>query len=499
MNNIRDLVVIGGGVNGVGIAADAAGRGLSVTLCEMNDLGSATSSNSSKLIHGGLRYLEHYEFSLVRSALKEREVLLKNAPHIMKPLRFILPHRPHLRPAWMIRAGLFLYDHLAKRHILPGSGGIKLGRNHPLKDSIRRGFIYSDGWVNDARLVILCAMLARNHGAEIKPQTRVVSACRDKGIWRIETLNALNGTKETIYTKTLVNAAGPWVSDILKHAVNIESPKEVRLVKGSHIVVPRIHDHPEAYILQNEDGRIVFVIPFEQEYSLIGTTDVDFKGDPSRSRISSEEEQYLIDVVNDHFKNQISQSDIVWDYSGVRPLMADEDGSAQEASRDYEFELNTASGLAPLLSVFGGKITTYRKLAEAATDAICQYVPGSRESWTAGAVLPGADNMTVESLDLEFANAYPWLPSALRHRYIISYGRLATLFLGDKKTLNELGQHFGAGLYEEELRYLIEHEWVRYLDDAIWRRSKLGLKLSEPEKTRIKEFITLQTREYRGT
>jgi glycine/D-amino acid oxidase-like deaminating enzyme len=334
-HTIHDLMVIGGGVNGTGIAMDAAGRGLSVVLCEMNDLASATSSNSSKLIHGGLRYLEHYEFRLVKEALAERESLLRNAPHIMWPLRFRLPHRPHLRPAWMIRIGLFLYDHLAKRELLPGSNGIRFGADSPLVSDIAKGFEYSDGWVDDARLVVLCAMAARQSGADIKTRTRCVRAERQDGLWLVTLQEVDTGRQQRYRCRALVNAAGPWASKLFDEAMTLEAPKQIRLVKGSHIIVPKLHDEPEAYILQNEDNRIVFVIPYEDNFSLIGTTDVDYQGNPSEARISDEEVEYLCAVVNAHFKRKINAADVVWTYSGVRPLMDDEHGQAQKASRDY--------------------------------------------------------------------------------------------------------------------------------------------------------------------
>lgn len=487
--NLYDLLVVGGGVNGAGIAMDAAGRGLRVNLCEMFDLGAATSSNSSKLIHGGLRYLEHYEFRLVKEALAERESLLRNAPHIMWPLRFILPHRPHLRPAWMIRIGLFLYDNLAKRETLKGSKGIKLDENSPLKKEIKRGFIYSDGWVDDARLVVFCALEAQRNGAEINTRTKVISAFRDSEYWTVDLQNQVTGEIRRVKTRALVNAAGPWVSSLFSEAMHCPAPKEIRMVKGSHIVVPRIHDSPEAYILQNEDGRIVFVIPYENKFSLIGTTDVDYVGNPKLAQISQEEIDYLLKIVNNHFIKQLTSLDIVWSYSGVRPLMDDERGDAQKASRDYTFEIDRKNNQAPLLSVFGGKITTYRKLAEAATDAICEFLPTSSGHWTKNASFPGGDFSNHESLQKALKSEFNWLDDEIISRYVRLYGTLTRSFLNGAKSQSDLGQNFGNGLYQREVDYLVECEWARELEDIIWRRTKLGLVMSSSQKNNLNEYL----------
>ena len=486
---VYDVVVIGGGINGVGIALDAAGRGLSVQLCEMGDLGSSTSSNSSKLIHGGLRYLEYYEFRLVREALAEREVLLSKAPHIMSPLRFRLPHRPHLRPAWMIRLGLFLYDHLAKRVSLPSSKGIKFQADDPLIEEIKRGFEYSDGWVDDSRLVILNAMGAKHKGAQIKTRHRCVKAERKDGMWEVEIENQLTGEKEVVNARLLVNAAGPWVSSLFQSALKVQAPKKICLVKGSHIIVPKIHSGKEAYILQNEDGRVVFVTPFEDEYSLVGTTDVVHHGDPLEAKISQEETEYLISVVNGHFKNKISVADIVHTYSGVRPLLDDEADSPQAVTRDYTFEIESDEGKAPLLSVFGGKITTYRKLAEVAVDKIAEFFPRAGSPWTADVPLPGGDFKNRSQLTKELEAKYPWLPNPQAQRYVRSYGTLAHSFLADARSLDDLGEHFGAGLYAREVDYLIDQEWAVTLPDIIWRRSKLGLELTQTEQTGLKQYL----------
>lgn len=484
-----DVAVIGAGVNGAGIAMDAAGRGLKVALIDMDDLGAATSSNSSKLIHGGLRYLEHYEFRLVKEALAERESLLRNSPHIMWPLRFILPHRPHLRPAWMIRIGLFLYDNLAKRETLRASEGFRFDQDSDLKPEITKGFKYSDGWVDDARLVILCAQAAQQHGAAVLPRTKVIHAKRADGFWEVELLDQINGTTRTLFAKAMVNAAGPWVSSLFNDAMQSQAPREIRMVKGSHIVVPKIFDHDNAYILQNEDNRIVFVIPYEEDYSLIGTTDVDYQGDPKAAKISKDEIDYLIGVVNTHFKKQLSEEDMVWSYSGVRPLMDEEGGSAQKASRDYSFELDASEGAAPLLSIFGGKITTYRKLAEAATNSICKHFSGAGSAWTKSATLPGGNFKDHQSLNSDLERLYPWLPKEVRKRYVRTYGTLSHQILMGIQSIEQMGLHFGGTLYACEVDYLIKYEWAYKAEDVLWRRTKQGLRLDDHQQATLEEYI----------
>jgi glycerol-3-phosphate dehydrogenase len=371
---VYDVAVIGGGINGVGIAADAAGRGLSVFLCEKDDLASHTSSASSKLIHGGLRYLEHYEFRLVREALAEREVLLAKAPHIVKQMRFVLPHRPHLRPAWMIRAGLFLYDHLGKREKLAGSKSLKFGADSPLKSEITKGFEYSDCWVDDARLVVLNAMAAREKGAHVHTQTRCVSARRSKGLWHLH-LERADGSLFSIRAKALVNAAGPWVAKFIKDDLKLDSPYGIRLIQGSHLIVPKLYERAHAHILQNEDQRIVFTIPYLNHFTIIGTTDREYTGDPAKVAITEGETDYLLKVVNAHFKQQLSRDDIVHTYSGVRPLCNDESDNPSAVTRDYTLALSGSGEEAPILSVFGGKLTTYRKLAESALAQLAPYFP----------------------------------------------------------------------------------------------------------------------------
>lgn len=488
-----DVVIVGGGVNGTGIAMDAAGRGLKVLLCEMNDLASATSSSSSKLIHGGLRYLEHYEFRLVRKALAERESLLRNSPHIMWPMRFRLPHRPHLRPAWMIRTGLFLYDHLAKRELLPASRSIRFDRSSPLKPEITKGFEYSDGWVDDARLVVLTAKKAQASGANILTRTKCVKAERGAKYWKVTLRDMVDNTEQTILAKSMVNASGPWVSKLFGETLAMPAPKMIRMVKGSHIVVPRLNSDEEAYILQNEDERIVFVIPYEDEFSLIGTTDVDYHGDPNKAKISPEETDYLLQLVNSYFEHQLTSNDVVWSYSGVRPLMDDEHEDAQKASRDYSFEVSDEEGKAPLVSVFGGKITTYRKLAEVATDKLCNFFPKVGGHWTKTAVLPGGDFNNQAQLASTLAKQYPWLPTKIISRYVRTYGTSTRDILGDHHSVEDLGIHFTGTLYQAEVEYLINNEWAVTSEDVLWRRTKQGLYATEENISALNQFMDNQT------
>ena len=494
-NELFDVVIVGGGVNGTGIAMDAAGRGLKVLLCEMNDLASATSSNSSKLIHGGLRYLEHYEFRLVREALAERESLLGNAPHIMWPMRFRLPHRPHLRPAWMIRTGLFLYDHLARRELLPGSRSIEFTADDPLKPDITRGFEYSDGWVDDARLVVLTARKARTLGATVLTRTRCTRAERQADLWVVDLQDRLDGHQRRVRAKTVVNATGPWVSQLFSDALQTPAPRQIRMVKGSHIVVPRLNRDTEAYILQNEDERIVFVIPYEEHFSLIGTTDVDYQGDPSKATISLEETDYLLAIVNQYFRRQLTAGDVGWSYSGVRPLIEEDGKDAKEVSRDYSFEVDEPQGKAPLISVFGGKITTYRKLAEAATNRLCEYFPRSSMPWTRQAVLPGGNFTSQKALATSLLHRYPWLPDTLARRLVRTYGTLAFKVIGDSNSFEDMGPCFAADLTAREVDYLVENEWARSAEDILWRRTKQGL-FASPEQTRsLEQYLQTQVAE----
>lgn len=483
-----DVLVVGGGVNGVGVALDAAGRGLSVALCEKGDLAGATSSSSSKLIHGGLRYLEHYEFRLVKEALAEREVLLQKAPHIMWPLRFRLPHQKHLRPAWMIRIGLFLYDSLAKRNVLPRSRKLSTTPDGPLVNDISTCFEYSDGWVDDARLVVLNALAAQDQGAKIYTRTECVSAKKEGALWNVELKTHL-GKTFTVKAKSIVNAAGPWAVSFLDRLVDVLNPNAMRMVKGSHFIVPKLYDTDEAYILQNKDGRIVFVIPYEGDFSLVGTTDEDFKGNPSDAAISAEETDYLIDVVNNYFKSKITLDDIVHSYSGVRPLLEEKNASAQELTRDYKVELKGEQGAPVLLNIFGGKITTYRKLAEHAVDKLVTCFPKAKKAWTKEVPLPGGAFESQAALVKSLIAQYPWLPESLAQRYARQYGLLCKKFLGDSTSADMLGTDFGSGLYEAEVDYLIESEWAMTLEDVIWRRTKHGLRLDEQQKAVLSAYI----------
>ncbi|MCY1288954.1 Aerobic glycerol-3-phosphate dehydrogenase [compost metagenome] len=491
---VYDLAVIGGGINGVGIAADAAGRGLSVFLCEQDDLARHTSSASSKLVHGGLRYLEHHEFRLVRESLAEREVLLAKAPHIVRPLRFVLPHRPHLRPAWMIRAGLFLYDHLGKREKLPGSRGLRFGAGSPLKAEIVRGFEYSDCAVDDARLVVLNAMAAREHGAHVHTRTRCVSARRRKGLWHIH-LERADGGLYSIRARVLVNAAGPWVARLLESELKQPSPYAIRLIQGSHLIVPRLHDGEQAYILQNEDRRIVFVIPYLERFSLIGTTDREYHGDPAQVRIVDEEIDYLLQVVNAHFKRQLARGDILHSFAGVRPLCDDESADPAAVTRDYTLALAGNPGEAPLLSVFGGKLTTYRKLAEAALAQLAPCFPQMRPAWTAHAPLPGGEQLDdPATLTDSLCQRHGWLDRGLARRWAHSYGSRCWRLLDGVRSQDDLGEHLGGGLYAREVDYLCREEWAQEAEDILWRRSKLGLFLSTNQQARLRHYLASDAR-----
>ncbi len=506
-----DVLIIGGGINGCGIARDLAGRGWRVMLCEKDDLASHTSSSSTKLIHGGLRYLEYYEFSLVRKALQEREVLLKSAPHIMWPLRFVMPHDPSTRPAWMIRIGLFLYDHLAKREVLPGSRGIDL-RTHvsgkPLKPLFKRGFVYSDGWVDDARLVLLTAIDARSRGAEVLTRTRCTSAKRSADGWTA-TLEGPRGTR-TVRARAVVNAAGPWAESFLRgvaHSAHGESmaTKSLRLVKGSHLVVKRLFEHDHAYIFQSPDKRIIFAIPYQDDFTLIGTTDIELKGDdPGAAKISEEEIVYLCEQVSRYFQKPVTPADVVWTYSGVRPLLDDASGDPSAVTRDYLLESNTAG--APLLSVWGGKITTFRKLAEDAADEVGKMLGdqgAQRAAWTDGAFLAGGDLSAWIGVpardarpDAEFERfvaavqaRYPWLDAKLARRLARAYGARIEALIGDAVSMTDMGAAVAPGLHERELRFMQADEWVQTGDDALWRRSKLGLHYTPAQREAVAAWL----------
>lgn len=490
-----DLAIIGGGVNGCGIARDAAGRGLKVFLAEKSDLASGTSSASTKLVHGGLRYLEHYEFMLVRESLREREVLLSMAPHIIWPLRFVLPHHAALRPAWLIRIGLFLYDHLGGRKILPPSRGLNLANDpagNPLRPGFSRGFEYSDCWVDDARLVILNAMDARARGADIHTRTEVLSARRNEGGWVLEIEDKITGNRAPVPARALVNAAGPWVDDVLNNRTGANGTPRIRLVKGSHIVVPRLFAHERAYIFQNDDRRIVFAIPYESDYTLIGTTDVDYSGEPGAVAITPEEIGYLCKLASSYFAKSVTPSEVVWTYSGVRPLLDEGGGTAQEATRDYVLELEAGDGRAPLLNIFGGKITTYRRLSEEAMSILASALGIPDAPWTAGAALPGGDFPVSGAADLtaDLRRQAPALDEKTAARLVRAYGTRAAQIAKGASTSAALGQDFGAGLSEREVRYLIENEWARTADDILWRRTKLGLRMDAAGKVRLAHWLS---------
>lgn len=487
-STIHDLLVIGGGINGTGIAADAAGRGLDVVLCEMNDLASATSSASTKLIHGGLRYLEQYEFRLVREALAEREVLLRNAPHIITPMRFQLPHRPHLRPRWMIRAGLYLYDFLSQRVTLPASRSLHFSAAGPLVPELRDGFEYSDAWVDDARLVVLVAMQAREHGAQILVRKRCVAATVEDGAWLVTLQDTRDGVRRQVRARALVNAAGPWVGQLALGELPHDESQTVRLVKGCHIVVPRLYTGAEAFLLQNSDGRVVFVIPYQHDFTLIGTTEEDFVGDPATAQISPWEIDYLVGIVNECFRTKISPADVVHHFAGVRPLLGGEEESASKVSRDYTLELDTAK--APVLTVYGGKITTYRRLAETAMERLQELFPQMKARWTANARLPGGDFPSQAELKRDLQVRHNWLSDALRERWAGSYGTLVYRLLEGVRCQADLGEDFGHGLYAREVDYLVREEWAVEVDDILWRRSKLGLYFSAEQRRRLAIYLS---------
>ncbi|MDK1387653.1 glycerol-3-phosphate dehydrogenase [Sinorhizobium sp. 8-89] len=492
---IFDVFVIGGGINGCGIARDAVGRGYSVALAEMKDFASGTSSGSTKLIHGGLRYLEYYEFRLVREALMEREVLWAMAPHVIWPMRFVLPfQKGGLRPAWLIRLGLFLYDHIGGRKLLPATRTLDMTRDPagaPLKRLFTKAFEYSDGWVNDARLVVLNARDAADRGAQVMPRTRVVSARRKDGHWTIETENMVTGGRQSFRARMLVNATGPWVDRVLADTIGKKDVHNVRLVQGSHIVVRKKFDDPRAYFFQNPDGRIIFAIPYENDFTLIGTTDHDFIGDPAGARINDAEIDYLCKAASEYFTDPVTRDDIVWTYSAVRPLFDDGASKAQEATRDYVLRLDGETGQAPLLNVFGGKLTTYRRLGESALEKIGEAIGVKGSKWTAGSSLPGGD-FPATGYDAEVASLkarYPFLAGSHARRLVRLYGTRAARLLGKAASEADLGRRFGADLYEAEVNWLIEQEWARRAEDVLWRRTKLGLKLSPAEAAELEEYM----------
>jgi len=499
-NTDVDVFIIGGGVNGCGIARDAAGRGYSVALAEMNDLASGTSSWSTKLIHGGLRYLEHYEFRLVREALIEREVLWGNAPHIIWPLRFVLPHHTGLRPAWLLRLGLFLYDNLGGRKHLPPTRVVDLANDEvgkPLRSDFTKGFEYSDCAVDDARLVVLNARDAADRGVSVRTRTEVVSLKRDGDGWTVGLRDTRGGAQENVRARVVVNAAGPWVDKVLNAAAGRNDARNVRLVQGSHIVVPKLYDHDRCYIFQNADNRIFFAIPYQRDYTLIGTTDRDWKDDPSSVKISEDEVAYLCKGASEYFERTITPDDIVWTFSGVRPLYDDGASAAQVATRDYVLRTDGKAKEGLLINIFGGKITTYRKLAEAVVEKIEDAIGKRGKPWTHGATLPGGDFPIGGFSDLvaDLQRDYPFLEERHAYRLVRQYGTRARQILSDAKSLADLGQHFGDTLYAAEVDYLIANEWVLGADDVLWRRSKLGLKIDEGEAKALDGWIAARTRQ----
>jgi glycerol-3-phosphate dehydrogenase len=492
---VYDVAIIGGGINGCGVARDAAGRGFSAILFEMGDLGSGTSSSSTKLVHGGLRYLEQCEFRLVRQAVAEREVLLKAAPHLIWPVRFVLPHRSGLRPAWLLRLGVLLYDNIGGKSTLPGARALDLrntAAGAALKPEFALGFEYSDCQADDARLVVLNARDAADRGAKIMSRTEVVAAKRMGSFWSVTARDVRAGSTSTLTARVLVNAAGPWASDVLANAAGIQQTVKLRLVKGSHIVVKRIGAQDQAFILQNRDRRAVFAIPFEDGFTLIGTTDEDYTGDPGAVRPGEEEIDYLCAAVNQYLARPITKADIVWAYSGVRPLVEDGAAKAQDARRDYKIETEGGEGEAKLITIFGGKITIYRRLAETVLGRVEAAIgPSKRRAWTRNEPLPGGNFARAEFAELRAAlhRAFPFLDAFTGNRLLRSYGTLAFSILGGAADLTSLGQQFGTGLTEQEVRYLVEREWARSADDVLWRRSKLGLRMRPEETRRLEQWF----------
>ena len=512
---VKDIFIIGGGINGCGIARDAAGRGISVALAEMHDLASATSSGSTKLFHGGLRYLEYFEFRLVREALLEREILLKAMPHISWPMRFVLPYHKDMRfesdtptskllalfmpwmkgrrPSWLIRLGLFVYDHLGGRNILPSTQTLRLNgtaEGVPLKDDFSKAYEYSDCWVEDSRLVILNARDAELRGAQIMTRTKVTSATNENGIWCIETRNTESNQLQTFYARILVNAGGPWVEDIIQSKLRLNSREHVRLVRGSHIVTRKLYDHEKCYFFQGTDGRIIFAIPYETDFTLIGTTDAEHD-DPSIKPICTPEEQaYLLRFANQYFKENLSDEDVVWTYAGVRPLYDDGASSATAATRDYTLKVDMSTG-APLLNIFGGKITTYRRLAESALDKIGEHLKLAKGKWTAGVPLPGGNFQVGDAAELvcDLQSNFPFLSDFWAKRLVRAYGTEAMNILGKAKRESDLGRNFGATLTEQEVKWLMKNEYAMTAEDVIWRRNKLGLRLNNQQIQTLDEWM----------
>ena len=487
-----DLLIVGGGINGVGIARDAAGRGLRVILCEQGDLGCATSSASSKLVHGGLRYLEQLEFRLVAEALAEREVLLRAAPHLVHPMRFVMPHAQGLRPGWVIRSGLFLYDWLARRQTLSRSSSVDLTLapfSSGLQSHYVRGYAYSDCWVDDARLVIANARAARDAGASVRPRTRCVAVTRLASHWRVRMRDAKGEVEVT--ARALVNAGGPWVEHFLEQVVGESSRDHLKLVQGSHIVVPRLYEGEHAYILQNDDRRVIFVYPYEREFTLIGTTDVPAHGDPLACNASAAEIEYLCRAANRYFSRPIQPGDVKWSYCGVRALLDDGARDPSKVTRDYLLRLDAGTDRAPLLSIFGGKITTYRRLAERALQKLSSAMTGVGAPWTIAKGLPGSDipDMDLDAYARTHAAARPNLPMDFLRALVNRHGSCTAEVLGDASTVADLGHHFGSQLYAREVDYMLSHEWAADADDVMWRRTKAGLHLSASERAALVQYV----------
>jgi glycerol-3-phosphate dehydrogenase len=496
---IYDLFVIGGGINGCGIARDAVGRGYSVMLAEMNDLASGTSSWSTKLIHGGLRYLEHYEFRLVRESLMEREVLWANAPHIIWPLRFVLPHHKGLRPAWFLRLGLLIYDYIGGRKLLPATKTLDMttdATGKPLKPLFSKAFEYSDCWVNDARLVALNARDAADRGAVIRTRTKVIKAERHSGQWTITVRDTRSGQEETVQARMLINAGGPWVDQIIGNTMGKNDARNVRLVQGSHIVVKRMFDHEKCYIFQNADNRIIFAIPYERDFTLIGTTDQDYVGDPKDVKITDKETDYLCAAASEYFSRPVTRDDIVWTYSGVRPLFDDGASKAQEATRDYVLKVDGTAAEGAVLNIFGGKITTYRRLAEHVLEKIEAVLGAKGKSWTKNGTMPGGDFPVTgfDNLVHSLIAAYPFLDQRRAARLARLYGTKAKVLLGGAQTLADLGPQFGPDITGAEVDYLMAHEWALEADDILWRRTKAGLITDAGAQKALAEYIKSKTK-----
>ncbi len=491
-----DLIVIGGGINGAGIARDAAGRGLHVLLCEKDDLAQHTSSSSTKLIHGGLRYLEHYDFMLVRHALQEREVLLRAAPHIIWPLRFILPHHKALRPRWLIRLGLFLYDHIGGRKLLPASHSVDLTKHiagGELKPQFSSGFEYSDCWVQDARLVTLNVMDASARGCTVRTRTECTDLVRSDGQWTVHLHNHLSGERTTVTARAVVNATGPWVEKTLDLDEEHDAKHGVRLVKGSHVVVPKLFEHPYTYIFQNADNRILFAVPYENDFTLLGTTDVEVEGEPGTEQIEQSEIEYICRSVSEYFATPVTPDQVIWTYTGVRPLYDDASENASKVTRDYKLDLDLRKH-SPILSVYGGKITTFRKLAEQAVDMLKPHLNIIEPAWTSTACLPGGDipGADFDQFFVGCQQRYDWLDADVLADYARNYGTCIEQVVGSATCMVELGKHFGGLLYEAEVDYLVQHEWARSAEDILWRRSKKGLHIPRDKDAELQGYLDQQ-------